>query len=67
MGICQDFNRHTNKPCKRAATEQTPAGRNLCPSHADAFWEQHEETLRKYPDSATPPSWFDPTYAGETW
>lgn len=21
----------------------------------------------RYPDSATPPSWFDPTYAGETW
>ena len=21
----------------------------------------------RYPDSSTPPSWFDPTYAGESW
>ena len=27
-----------------------------------------EDRLRRdYPDSAEPPSWFDPSYAGETW
>lgn len=25
------------------------------------------ELRHRYPDSATPPSWFDPTYAGEVW
>lgn len=33
--------------------------------------DRHDEVLdgiaRRYPDSPTPPSWFDPTYAGESW
>lgn len=28
---------------------------------------QIEAINRRYPDSSTPPSWFDPTYAGERW
>jgi hypothetical protein len=26
-----------------------------------------DEINERYPDSANPPSWFDPTYAGESW
>lgn len=48
-------------------SERTPAGRLLCTPCADRFWQQREKTMRDYPDSDVPPSWFDPTYAGETW
>jgi hypothetical protein len=27
----------------------------------------HAKTRKRYPDSPTPPAWFDPTYAGERW
>lgn len=37
----------------------------------DKHWEERldtEERLRRdYPDTSTPPSWFDPSYAGESW
>jgi len=28
---------------------------------------QMDSIRERYPDSSTPPSWFDPTYAGERW
>lgn len=28
---------------------------------------KHAETRRRYPDTDCPPSWFDPSYAGERW
>jgi hypothetical protein len=37
----------------------------------DAAWsdalDRHERITRDYPDSPNPPSWFDASYAGETW
>ncbi|AEK07141.1 hypothetical protein JOEDIRT_122 [Mycobacterium phage JoeDirt] len=30
-------------------------------------WPKMEETRKRYPDTDTPPDWFDPTYAGERW
>ena len=42
-----------------------------CDTHYDAYVDRlgpvMEDTRRRYPDSATPPDWFDPTYAGESW
>ena len=38
-----------------------------CDNHWDkrlAWQERHDQ---RYPDTDTPPSWFDPAYAGETW
>lgn len=38
-----------------------------CQNHQDALDERLDAIERVYPDSAMPPAWFDPTYAGETW
>lgn len=29
--------------------------------------ERLDDVQRRYPDSSVAPSWFDPTYAGESW
>lgn len=40
-------------------------------ARCEVHWIRHNEILdgvaRRYPDSDVPPSWFDPTYAGEHW
>ena len=64
---CADYDLEAREPCQSPATETTPAGRDLCARHADSFWETREQALSDYPDSDVPPSWFDPSYAGETW
>ena len=38
-----------------------------CTGCQTALEDRLNEFDRRYPDSATPPSWFDPTYAGESW
>jgi len=38
-----------------------------CDFHIEARLEARENSMEMYADSDTPPSWFDPTYAGETW
>jgi hypothetical protein len=42
-----------------------------CEKHYGEYVErvqpQMDDINRRYPDTDTPPSWFDPTYAGERW
>lgn len=38
-----------------------------CELHWGQRLDRQQEISRNYPDSPSPPSWFDPTYAGETW
>ena len=38
-----------------------------CAKHWLDRLDQYENSLEKYATSDVPPSWFDPTYAGETW
>lgn len=38
-----------------------------CAYHADKSREWREQLRKRYPDSSTPPPWFDPTIAGEVW
>lgn len=38
-----------------------------CDRHWERRLDQDAQHRRTYPDSPTPPSWFDPTYAGESW
>lgn len=40
---------------------------NKCESCQDDLAARLDAVDRRYPDQATPPSWFDPTYAGESW
>ena len=35
--------------------------------YVDRVASKIEATRRRYPDSATPPEWFDESYAGERW
>ncbi len=38
-----------------------------CDYHWDKRLDEQERIRRNYPDTPTPPAWFDPTYAGERW
>ena len=38
-----------------------------CDKHWDRRLELEERLRADYPDSSTPPAWFDPANAGETW
>ncbi|AYR03266.1 hypothetical protein SEA_OCTOBIEN14_131 [Gordonia phage Octobien14] len=38
-----------------------------CLGHWEAYMDRMEGVRRRYPDTATPPADFDPTYAGESW
>lgn len=38
-----------------------------CDKHWDERLRRQQEISRNYPDSPTPPEWFDPAYAGERW
>lgn len=38
-----------------------------CDYHWDKRLDKQIDHDREYPDSPTPPAWFDPSYAGETW
>jgi hypothetical protein len=38
-----------------------------CEKHWAERLEQEQRLRQDYPDSPHPPSWFDPSYAGETW
>ena len=38
-----------------------------CDKHWEARLLVQERINNRYPDSDTPPSWFDPAYAGERW
>lgn len=38
-----------------------------CDKHWQERLDWQEQHNKKYPDSDSPPSWFDPTYAGEHW
>jgi len=72
MTTCEEWNRTDDAPqdapCAATATERTPAGRNLCQTHADAFWKQRQQTERDYPDSPIAPAWYKgDDYIGESW
>lgn len=38
-----------------------------CEKHWDERLTEQERITSAYPDSPSPPDWFDPAYAGETW
>lgn len=47
----------------------SPSGKHFprCEAHWEKRLRRQEQINRDYPDSDTPPSWFDPSYAGERW
>lgn len=70
----------THGKCSRASAESACAGEvterlsrsgltrsHICELHREQLEEQLDRIAERYPDTATPPSWFDPTYAGESW
>lgn len=38
-----------------------------CDAHQERREERYENSSERYARSDVPPSWFDPTYAGERW
>lgn len=38
-----------------------------CDKHFSERLDTQERLRRDYPDSSTPPAWFDSSYAGECW
>lgn len=42
-------------------------GIDECVYHMEKSRRRKQEIEERYPDTSNPPSWFDPTYAGESW
>ena len=38
-----------------------------CEKHLRDRLEQYENSIERETESSTPPDWFDPSYAGESW
>lgn len=38
-----------------------------CTRHWEERMDRYENSIERYANSDTPPSWFDPSYAGERW
>lgn len=38
-----------------------------CIAHFEDRLDRYENSIERYANSDVPPSWFDPTYAGERW
>jgi len=38
-----------------------------CDWHQERREDRYNNSMERYADSPNPPSWFDPTYAGEEW
>jgi hypothetical protein len=51
----------------RAALSSTGREFPRCDGHWDKRLGAQERIERDYPDSPTPPAWFDPEAAGERW
>lgn len=67
---CIDSEYDDDDPCKGELEDYYSAhGTHTvrCEHHMTQHFEKIEQINRDYPDSPHAPSWFDPTYAGETW
>jgi len=51
----------------RTALSATGKSFPRCEAHWDARLEEQERINRTYPDSPSPPAWFDEADAGEHW
>lgn len=66
---CVDFGRGE---CSGAVVfHSVDPGRASAPPRCATHWterlERREQSIEKYENSDVPPTWFDPTYAGESW
>lgn len=65
------LNAHDGKCRGPVAWHSIDPGRQRAFPRCDFHWEERldirENSMEKYADSDTPPSWFDPSYAGERW
>lgn len=70
---CIEFDEVTNGASCSGTVEfrMSLSGTGTAIERCDGHWAKRldlQERLRRdYPDSSTPPSWFDPSYAGEHW
>lgn len=65
---CLDFNEDCQGRVEyRMALSGSGRSFPRCSYHWDERLKVQEEINERYPDSPSPPDWFDPAYAGETW
>lgn len=66
--VCLDDDEWCAGPIKYR-TALSPTGRSFprCERHWELRLVEQERIQRDYPDSPTPPAWFDETAAGERW
>jgi hypothetical protein len=68
---CLDHDDPTNVCRGPVQLRESLTGTGTPIARCDKHWEQRldleQEIRRNYPDSPTPPDWFDPAAAGETW
>jgi hypothetical protein len=66
--VCLDGPEECSGPVEyRWALSATGRSFPRCERHWADRLAYQDRITRRYPDQATPPSWFDPTAAGESW
>ena len=64
---CLNENEECQGPVDYWSTGNSLKSWPRCDYHGQKRIDQYENSMEKYADSDVAPSWFDPTYAGETW
>ena len=71
LSDCINWDTNPNGDCGGRVEERTSrSGLTVsvkCENCYNRLQERLDEIEQRYPDSPFAPSWFDPTYAGETW
>ncbi len=65
------LNRHDGNCSGNVEYRESLSGTGTPIPRCDGHWserlELQDRLRRDYPDTSTPPAWFDPAYAGESW
>jgi hypothetical protein len=64
---CLEYNDDCQGPVELHTVGSATRAWPRCRHHADQRYERYENSIERYADSDVPPSWFDPSYAGESW
>ena len=65
----EDHRDNCRGPVEWRSSPYNPLGSSFprCDRHFDEVLRKHEQINERYPDSPSPPAWFDPAAAGERW
>lgn len=64
---CTEYGPDCRGPVDEHSSRSGMTSARRCDGHWYAHCDRLDAISRRYPDSPSAPSWFDPSYAGESW